>query len=1006
MQKLWMRITTAICIVTMILASPGVTVFADEMAEVAATGSETVDTTQEEAAVSAEDMDSAAASVKDTDSAIVSTEDTDRAAESTGNTDSRDDLSDSSKPEDKDGVNSEDGKSVESEPDTEEETLVGAAQNPYPTSQDTEYPNGDGYYEIPCTYFAWQQVYDNTGIALPAWGNAGGWFQSAIDAGYATGSSPQPGAIAVWSGGGGGYGHVAYVTSGSGNTFTVNEGGRTDLDQTSSHGVAYGYTLTNAVGSPRPYESSGTQILLGFIYPVRPDTTGPSYSDFHVGELREGAFTILAHVTDSSGVQGVRYAVWTEKNGQDDLIWYDGHCTDGNDYYWSRVNFSEHNGERGLYIIHMYAYDNYGNLTNPGITFCFDDEGPEISDVMISDVSSSGYTVTCKVTDPSGVLRVQFPTWTVFESQDDLAPNWDTNASVRGSLNGNNVTFRVEASAHNNESGMYRTHIYAFDILGNSTCMIVPDVNVCDDIALDQLEIFLSTTSYTYNGKAKRPSVTVKNGSTALTLGTDYTVEYSDNIDAGTATVTITGIGNYTGTVSKTFTINQAAPKLTFASSEVSKTTLDTPFTNELTIKTDGAITFNSTNKSVATVNRSSGRVTIKSAGTTTITVKAAEGTNYKAGNAEYTLTVTNGLAIVSISDDCYGKTGTPASFHVEAAGTGITYQWQYRTAGMTDWKAPAQASAQTADYTFNLKTSYDNIEVRCIVSDDSGNEVISETRKANVFAFTSQPADAIASEGEAVNFEVSAIGNNVTYQWYYKRPNSTWKKTTVAGATTAVLPITASTVNDGTSYRCVITDEAGNKINSTSALLTVDNSLRITGISEDAYDVNGESVTFHIDAAGQGNLTFQWQYKLAGESKWRTPAQASAKTADYVFKLRPSYDNIEVRCIVTDASGNSVTSDVRKANVFAITGQPQDAELELGEQTTFAVEAVGKDLAYQWFYMRPEGSWKKVTVTGYNTAALVITANSKNDGTKFQCRITDGLGNMLISAAALLTQK
>ena len=362
---------------------------------------------------------------------------------------------------------------------------------------------------------------------------------------------------------------------------------------------------------------------------------------------------------------------------------------------------------------------------------------------------------------------------------------------------------------------------------------------------------------------------------------------------------------------------------------------------------------------------------------------------------------------IISISDDCYGANGSMASFHIDAQGTGtISYQWQYRTIGMNDWKSPAQASAKTADYAFKLKPSYDNIEVRCIVSDESGNEIISETRKANVFAYISQPKDAAASEGQVVNFEVSAIGRGVTYQWYYKRPGSTWKKTTVSGSKTADIPITASTVNDGTSYRCVITDEAGNKITSSAALLTLDNtSLQVTGISEDAYDVNGESVTFHVDALGKGDLSYQWQYKLDGETNWRTPGQASAKTADYIFKLRPSYDNIEVRCIVQDASGNSVTSDVRKANVFAIKGQPQDAQLEMGEKTTFAVEAVGRELVYQWYYMRPEGSWKKVTVAGYNTAALVITANNKNDGTKFRCRITDGLGNVLVSAAATLTQ-
>ena len=158
----------------------------------------------------------------------------------------------------------------------------------------------------------------------------------------------------------------------------------------------------------------------------------------------------------------------------------------------------------------------------------------------------------------------------------------------------------------------------------------------------------------------------------------------------------------------------------------------------------------------------------------------------------------------------------------------------QYCIAGTTSWKTPSQASAKTADYGFNLKLSYDNIEVRCIVSDDSGNEVISETRKANVFAFTLQPKNVIASAGEVVNFELSAIGNNVTYQWYYKRPNSTWKKTTVAGETTAVLPIIAGTVNDGTSYRCVITDEARNKINLAAVFLTLDSetTMQVTGIS------------------------------------------------------------------------------------------------------------------------------------------------------------------------------
>ena len=62
-------------------------------------------------------------------------------------------------------------------------------------------------------------------------------------------------------------------------------------------------------------------------------------------------------------------------------------------------------------------------------------------------------------------------------------------------------------------------------------------------------------TKYTYDGTAKEPSVTVKSGSVTLTKGTDYTVAYKDNIEIGTATVLVTGTGNYIGTASATFEI-------------------------------------------------------------------------------------------------------------------------------------------------------------------------------------------------------------------------------------------------------------------------------------------------------------------------------------------------------------------------------------------------------------------------------------------------------------------
>lgn len=70
----------------------------------------------------------------------------------------------------------------------------------------------------------------------------------------------------------------------------------------------------------------------------------------------------------------------------------------------------------------------------------------------------------------------------------------------------------------------------------------------------------------TYSGSEICPAVIVNDGETKLTIGTDYTVECSDNVSAGTAKMTITGAGNYVGTVEKTFEI---VPKVIHASGAV-----------------------------------------------------------------------------------------------------------------------------------------------------------------------------------------------------------------------------------------------------------------------------------------------------------------------------------------------------------------------------------------------------------------------------------------------------
>ena len=79
-------------------------------------------------------------------------------------------------------------------------------------------------------------------------------------------------------------------------------------------------------------------------------------------------------------------------------------------------------------------------------------------------------------------------------------------------------------------------------------------------IQLNQAKVELKTNSYVYDGSAKTPDVvSVVLGDQMLVTGTDYTVSYVNNTNVGTATVIITGRGNYSGTVEKTFTIKAAS---------------------------------------------------------------------------------------------------------------------------------------------------------------------------------------------------------------------------------------------------------------------------------------------------------------------------------------------------------------------------------------------------------------------------------------------------------------
>ncbi len=166
---------------------------------------------------------------------------------------------------------------------------------------------------------------------------------------------------------------------------------------------------------------------------------------------------------------------------------------------------------------------------------------------------------------------------------------------------------------------------------------VTVDFHAVTDIS--SATITLSKTSYTYDGSEKKPSVTSVKLSGAELNSAYYTIGYSNNINAGTATVTITGNGIYKNTATKDFTINKAAAGLAYSKGSVELFHKESWTQPTLTNPHSLAVTYSSSKKNVATVN-AEGKVSIKGIGETTISAAFAGNANYKAQTVSYRLTV------------------------------------------------------------------------------------------------------------------------------------------------------------------------------------------------------------------------------------------------------------------------------------------------------------------------------------------------------------------------------
>ena len=366
----------------------------------------------------------------------------------------------------------------------------------------------------------------------------------------------------------------------------------------------------------------------------------------------------------------------------------------------------------------------------------------------------------------------------------------------------------------------------------------------------------------TYTGSPIVPKLTVKDGETALSKDTDYTVKYQNNLNAGTATVTLTGKGNYSDSVSKTFTIKQkgvtAQRDATDIQVVVDKGTFDAPtfgdVTGTLTYSYDGATSYDAIVKKLKTLP-------LGATGDIEYTYTA---------NGNYTGTITGKLHFTVVNLPAATITTAPAAktgltFNgteqvLVNAGSGITGgTLQYKLDGGS-YNAELPKATNAGSYTVYYKVK--------------GNNTTHSDSSEQSFTVTIAP--------KTVTAAVSVEPTSYTYTGKAIVPTTVTVKdgTTVIPASEYTVAYTDN-INVGTATVTVTDRAGGNYVVSGTATFTITKA-ELSGVTVSlkgwTYGDTAKTPTVSGNLGG-GNVTYQYKADNASTYTSTVPTNAGTYT-------------------------------------------------------------------------------------------------------------------------------
>ena len=272
-----------------------------------------------------------------------------------------------------------------------------------------------------------------------------------------------------------------------------------------------------------------------------------------------------------------------------------------------------------------------GNIRIKAYTDTIDDNKtivPESDLAIVTDTDTLGIDmVNRSMTFTAKVMNTQTNTQAEFDTVCELPQEAIDQGYVVETNEDGTYTLSFEGGS-SLPSQSYNVRVYVVDYNGNKTSTYKDVAIVVQKPKIEDCTIDILQKNWTYSGVACEPRVSVYTRGQILTKGIDYDISYSNNVNAGTATVTITGKNSYRGTTTKTFTIAKSSKYISMATNAYEMYLDSDPCYLNVLVPTGESLLYTSSNPNIVKVD-ANGLITPMGTGDAVITISSPESNNY-----------------------------------------------------------------------------------------------------------------------------------------------------------------------------------------------------------------------------------------------------------------------------------------------------------------------------------------------------------------------------------------